>query len=143
MYRILILAVLLLAGCGLVRQTQAPPSIALDLQKATRENPARETLPTVPAGEDPPEALTLENGSLQVVLYASQEAETSSQPYLLAGSAPAGTVLTINEQIVIVDETQSFQVEIPLEDGPNLVEVIASNADGDEVETLLTIFYNP
>ena len=52
-------------------------------------------------------------------------------------------MLTVNEQILVVDETGAFQVEVPLEDGPNLVEVVASNAAGDEVEFLLTINYNP
>ena len=68
--------------------------------------------------------------------------ETSTQPFLLQGTAPAGTVLTVNEQILVVDETGAFPVEVPLEDGPNLVEVVASNAAGDEVEFLLTINYS-
>jgi hypothetical protein len=84
-----------------------------------------------------------ESGSLQVNLFSALDVETSEQPYLLKGTAPAGTVLSVNEQILVVDETSAFQLDVPLEDGPNLVEVVASNAAGDEVEFLLTINYNP
>ena len=99
-------------------------------------------------GGTPPQPLDVVNqatraGSLSVALFTDREVEVSTSPFVLQGAAPAGTVISVNEQVLVVDSSGAFSVEIPLEEGPNLVEVIASNAAGDEADYLLTITYNP
>ena len=156
MHRLLILAVLLLAGCGGMAPTLAQSDSIPNLSApASADTPtpfqpaANPDFTAVLSGDvtqisgDGTQQEYAESGSLQVNLFSALDVETSEQPYLLKGTAPAGTVLTVNEQILVVDETGAFQVEVPLEDGPNLVEAVASNAAGDEVEFLLTIYYNP
>jgi hypothetical protein len=141
MHRFLLLAALLLAGCGVVTpQATLDPTIAA-MPSSLQFRPDSTTLPSESLG--PYVSMYSESGSLRVTLASEPEVETSTQPFFLQGTAPAGTVLTVNEQILVVDETGTFQVDVPLEDGPNLVEVVASNAAGDEVEFLLTIYYNP
>lgn len=104
--------------------------------------PAEATAAPVPPAQGDSSA-PLPSGGWQVTLYTANEVEVSTQPFVLQGSAPAGTVISINEQILVVDSSGAFNVEIPLEEGPNLVEVITSNAAGEEVDYLLTITYNP
>lgn len=86
---------------------------------------------------------TTRAGSLSVTLFTDSDLEVSTSPFVLQGAAPAGTVISVNEQVLVVDSSGAFSMEIPLEDGPNLVEVIGSNTVGDEVDYLLTITYNP
>jgi hypothetical protein len=49
----------------------------------------------------------------------------------------------VNQAILVVGETAAFAVEVPLEEGPNLVEVTASSPAGDEVSFLLTVDFEP
>ena len=133
MRRFLILAILLLAGCGV---TTPAPAVTL------AQPPPLPTDSSTDPAILPIHVLHTESGDLQITLFSGMETETAGQLYLLKGEAPAGTVLTVNAQILVVDQTGSFNVEVPLEEGPNLVEVIASNAVGDIAEFLLTIYYN-
>jgi hypothetical protein len=163
MHRFLLLAALLLAGCGEMVPTldqsdsipnlsaPAPADLPTPFQPAANPEGAAVLPGDAPAQANPvldnsgsgvPQEYA-ESGSLRVMLFSALDVETGEQLYLLEGTAPAGTVLSVNEQILVVDETGTFQVEVSLEDGPNLVEVVASNVAGDEVEFLLTINYNP
>jgi hypothetical protein len=95
----------------------------------------------LPAGETPAGLQTATSGALTVQIFADEVVEVAEPQYKLSGSAPAGTVVTINDNTLVVDPDQVFNVIIPLEEGPNLVEVIASNVAGDEVRFKLVIFY--
>jgi len=101
------------------------------------------TLQPVPA--EPTERPVLEqtSGGLTVRLFAEEDVLVPTLPYTLEGQAPAGTVVSVNEAILVVGETATFAVEVPLEEGPNLVEVIASSPQGEEVSFLLTVTYEP
>lgn len=142
----------LLAGCGAPALPSGPtaqpwvyaqPTLTpLSPGQPDAAPPAEATTAPVPPAQGDSSA-PLPSGGWQVTLYTANEVEVSTQPFVLQGSAPAGTVISINEQILVVDSSGAFNVEIPLEEGPNLVEVIASNAAGEEVDYLLTITYNP
>lgn len=84
---------------------------------------------------------TATSGSLTLQIFSDEVVEVTKPEYTLAGSAPAGTVVTINDTTLVVDQSQAFKVLIPLEKGSNLVEVIASNMAGDEVRIDLVIIY--
>lgn len=59
------------------------------------------------------------------------------------GMTRVDAVVSVNDDLVTVDETGRFQAEVELEEGPNLVEVVASIASGEELSAVLTIFYMP
>jgi hypothetical protein len=59
------------------------------------------------------------------------------------GSAPAGAVITVNDDILIVGNDQQFKTTISLDEGPNLIEIIASDDNGNEMPILLTVTYEP
>ena len=157
MHRTFILIGLLLAGCasaptGGDRVSTAQSNLPLAAPTLTAlspvpdaAQPAVEPMPTAQSPAEPPtnQEMTVQNGAWQVTLYSPDEVETSTQPYELKGAAPAGTVVSVNEQVLVVDSSGTFSVNIPLEEGPNFVEVIASNSSGEEADFLLTISYNP
>ena len=61
----------------------------------------------------------------------------------VSGSAPAGTVISVNDDVLIVGADQQFKTSVPLEEGPNLIEIIASDENGNEASALLTVTYEP
>lgn len=61
----------------------------------------------------------------------------------VAGEAPMELVITINDEIVLVGETGTFAVTIPLEEGPNAIQIVASDVEGNEVSFELIVTYEP
>ena len=59
------------------------------------------------------------------------------------GSAPAGAVISINDDILIVGADGQFKTTVALDEGPNLIEVVASDDNGNETSFILTITYEP
>ncbi len=59
----------------------------------------------------------------------------------IQGSAPSDTVLTINDEIVLVGSDQKFSSKVTLDEGVNVIEVLASDVSGNEVFIPLTIYY--
>jgi hypothetical protein len=51
--------------------------------------------------------------------------------------------VSVNDTVVLAAADGSFTAEIPLEEGPNLVEVIASDEAGNETWLTLTVTYEP
>jgi hypothetical protein len=52
-------------------------------------------------------------------------------------------VVSVNDDLVGVDESGRFKSVVELEEGPNVIEVVASLADGQEESKVLTVFYVP
>jgi hypothetical protein len=63
----------------------------------------------------------------------------AASPLVLIGQAIPDSVLTINENVILMDETGTFSIELPLEEGPNILEITASNTAGDQIEAVITI----
>jgi hypothetical protein len=77
------------------------------------------------------------------VLSPLDEAVVNTHQVDVVGSAPAGAVISINEEILIVGADGHFKATESLDEGPNLIEIIASDEDGNEMSALLTITYEP
>jgi hypothetical protein len=61
----------------------------------------------------------------------------------IVGEAPAGSVISIGDDILIVSADGVFKHIVSLEEGPNVIEIIASDASGNQSFVLLGIFYEP
>jgi hypothetical protein len=83
------------------------------------------------------------NGSLTVAIFSESDVEVTEPRYRVSGTAPAGTVVSIGDDIIVVDRSQVFELQVPLDEGPNLIEIVASDASGQEVNFLLTVTYIP
>jgi hypothetical protein len=77
------------------------------------------------------------------VISPQDEAIVDTAHVEVIGSAPAGAVISVNDEIMLVPDDGEFQAVVSLEDGPNLIEIIASDASGNETSLLLTVTYDP
>ncbi len=61
----------------------------------------------------------------------------------IKGEANPGTVLSINDEIVLVDSSRKFSAQIQLDEGLNVIEIIASDDQGNQESRYLSITYEP
>ena len=61
----------------------------------------------------------------------------------IVGEAPVGSIVSIGDDILIVGADGVFKHIVTLEEGPNVIEILASDASGNESFVLLAIFYEP
>jgi hypothetical protein len=77
-------------------------------------------------------------------ILSPQDEETVSNPQIdVIGLAPVGAVISVNEDILIVGVDGQFKSIVALEEGLNLIEIVASDASGDETYLELTVAYEP
>jgi hypothetical protein len=95
-----------------------------------------------PGAPLPATAAPTGNLSLQV-LSPLDEAIVNTPQVDVLGTAPAGAVLNINDEILLVGDDGQFKATVSLEEGPNLIEILASDVDGNESSLFLTITYEP
>ena len=61
----------------------------------------------------------------------------------LVGRTTAGTVITVNGVAVPVDVSGVFSTTVTLEPGPNIIEVLGTSTDGEELDALVAVIYRP
>jgi hypothetical protein len=84
------------------------------------------------------------SGPLSIVIESPADNETVTQtPLEIRGQAEPNTVITFNDTIIVVGDDGRFSVKIDLEDGINIIEIIASDLDENEVAYYLTVEYEP
>jgi hypothetical protein len=95
----------------------------------------------------PPVAITntpATSGTLRLQILSPQDEAVLNTPQVeVIGSAPAGAVVSIDDEILVVGVDQQFQTTVSLDEGPNLIEIIASDENGNEMSVLLTVTYEP
>lgn len=100
-------------------------------------------LPSIPDST----SLPTENPSNPLIPVTIHEPEDDAvvqdSLILIKGEANPGTVLSINDEIVLVDTTRKFIVPIQLEEGLNILEIIASDEQGNQESQYLSITYEP
>jgi hypothetical protein len=60
---------------------------------------------------------------------------------VVKGQTEPDAVVSVNEAVVDVDAEGKFSATITLEEGPNLIEVLASDFEGNEGSVTLTVIY--
>jgi hypothetical protein len=66
-----------------------------------------------------------------------------SSPIAVIGSSTPDAVVSINGESVEVDIQGAFSAQVALEVGPNVIEVVASNLQGDQESVILALIYLP
>ena len=59
------------------------------------------------------------------------------------GRTTPGAIVSVNGELAEVDEGGNFTMMVVLEEGPNIIEVIASDLEGNEESRTLVIMYVP
>ena len=93
-------------------------------------------------GDEIPSSVEYTNGSLWLRLFTPKDGDIVNQKVInVSGQAPVETVISLNEDIILVGNEGSFSIPVTLDEGPNVIELVASNVDGDIIELVLTIVY--
>ena len=94
----------------------------------------------------PPEETQLDvTGALflQLDSPATSDMFVSESSLEIAGRTTVDALVSINDAVVEVDGDGRFVTAVDLEEGPNVVEVVASNAAGEQFDEVLLVIYEP
>ena len=79
-----------------------------------------------------------------VTLEAPRDGETTNaSPVLVTGFTTPGAVVSANDVVGIANAQGHFALTVPLQSGPNVLEVIASKPDGEQTFVIVTVLYRP
>lgn len=103
---------------------------------------------SVPAGGTPaiggPATGSTGSGTLSLrILSPLDGAVVNTSIIEIVGEAPVGSVISIGDDILIVGADGMFKHIVSLQEGPNVIEILASDEGGNEAYLLLGIFYEP
>ena len=90
-----------------------------------------------PPPEPHPQAFFLE------VAEPQDETVVDVSPIPVNGSTSPGAEVSINGELIDIDEQGNFAVLVELDEGPNVIEVIATDYEGVEDYCILTVIYTP
>jgi hypothetical protein len=80
----------------------------------------------------------------EIFLLSPQEDEVVSDPWVdVAGTAPVETVITLDEEITVAGLDEMFYARVPLEEGLNEIQCVASDLEGNEVAFSFLVVYEP
>ena len=98
-----------------------------------------------PATETPTATPVATEGELFLQLISPSEAEvfTDVGSLSVVGRTRVDAVVTINDAIVEPDIDGEFSLDVPLEEGPNIIEVVVSVASGEQLDLVLVAIYLP
>ncbi len=113
-----------------------PTATATPAPTATSIPTATATATATPEGALPSE-LFLE------ITEPADESVVSQATVTVRGLTTPDAIVSIGGQTVDVDAQGEFAVEITLEPGPNIIELVASNLEGMEESTLISLIYIP
>ena len=130
------------AGCaGGDDPTATPTSPPAPTATATSPPPTPTSTPT------PTPAATLTPGEGERLFIAIIEPEDESvvgtETVAVRGTTTADAVVSVNGAVVGVDAQGSFEAIVTLEEGPNLIEVVASDLTGAEESMDIVVVYIP
>ena len=103
--------------------------------QAARTPAATPAVPTPTPGQD--------EFVLHIVEPVAAETLTTNATLLVSGRTRVDAVLTVNDTFVDPDVDGMFSTELTLEAGPNIIEVVASIATGEELSAVLVVIYEP
>jgi hypothetical protein len=100
--------------------------------------------PTIsPAQATTPFSTAFSNVPLTLTIYSPADQSIVSQPSVeIRGEVSMDAVLTINNDTYLLPPG-IFIETVALEEGPNTIQIIASDMNGNEVDLILTITYQP
>ena len=125
--------------------TAAPAPTAEPTPTATAAPPTATPTPVPTATPTPAPTATPapEEFVLHIVEPVEAETLTTNPTLLVSGRTRVDAVVTVNDTFVDPDIDGRFSAEIPLDEGPNIIEVVASIATGEQLSVVLAVIYEP
>jgi len=137
----LLLALIICAiGCAEKEPKPSPtptPTVALSITPATTQTSSATPTPAPSTTM----ALFLE------ITQPQDGAEVSASTIVVSGKTIAGAVVSVSiddtVEIANIDQDGNFSVTVNLEEGPNIIEVVASDQLGNEKSSSIAVIYVP
>jgi hypothetical protein len=133
-------ALALSVACG--ANTPSNPSNPANPAPAGTSAPAPAPSGATTPAYDPASNIVLASFFLEVT-DPQDEAVVTVSPLPVQGQTTPDSVTTVNGQVVEVDAQGQFMTQVDLEEGPNFIEVLASDFDGHQEGQVLTVIYIP
>ena len=138
---LIVLALMLGAfACTGKQATPAPSSTPASTSIAAATPAPTPILAATPA----PSTSTATPAALFLTVMSPQdESAVSTSSIQVTGSTIVGAVVSVtvndNTQMADVDQNGNFQATVPLEEGPNQIDVVASDQQGNEQSANITV----
>jgi hypothetical protein len=92
---------------------------------------------------DTPAPMKFTSGPFTLTIFSPADEAVVNEPQVtLLGEVSSDAVVTINESTNIIYAGR-FSETVPLEEGINTIQIVASDMDGNEVDVVLTVSYQP
>ena len=141
---------ILIAACGddsapLDAPTRVPDTIAATepLPPTAAASPTDSPVPTAALEPSPTPVATEAELFLQLVNPEELEVITEKSSIEIVGRTRVDAVVTVNDTFVEPDSDGLFSSVVELEEGPNIIEVIASITSGRQTDLVLVVTYIP
>jgi len=105
--------------------------------------PIPEEVSPPPSPEPAPTPAPTPVGFFLKVTEPKDESIVTSSVIPVSGTTSPDAVVSVNGEMVEVDEWGNFTTVVTLEEGPNIIEVIASDFEGNKEGTVLALVYIP
>ena len=133
------------AGCSGGDPTATPTSPPAPTATAPPPTPTPTPVPDAAPTPTATAALTPGEGERLFIEIAepADESVVSTETVAVRGSTTADAVVSVNGAVVEVDAQGSFEAIVTLEEGPNLIEVVASDLTGADESIDIVVVYIP
>ena len=138
------LSLFALAACGGDDPSKDPTPAAATVAPGLTTTPG--STPTLAAATQAPSPTPVATEGelfLQLVEPPDTEVFTDVGTLTVVGRTRVDAVVTIDDTIVEPDIDGRFSLDVPLEEGPNIIEVVASVASGEQMDLVLVVIYLP
>jgi hypothetical protein len=103
---------------------------------------AAQDLP-LPTMDEPYRVAAFPSGAEIFLLCPPEDASVSTPWVDIVGKAPPETVITLNDEIAVAGTDGMFSARVPLDEGVNEIQCVASDWEGHEVTFSIFIEYIP
>jgi len=80
---------------------------------------------------------------LEILSPETSEIIVDTDSITVSGNTTADAVVSVNDRFVEVDMSGYFDTVVQLEDGVNMIEVVASLASGEQFDQVIAVIYSP
>ena len=134
----------LILACSLPTQTPVPGQSTAIAPATDAAAPVSPIVPGITPETTAPGLPAVGSGDVPIQILSPLDGAVVNTPQVeIVGLTSAGAVVSVNDDILIVGSDGQFKIVVALDEGPNVVEIIASDAAGNEGYILLSVFYEP
>ena len=124
---------------GPVATPTAQPTVVSTGARAPAQSTA--TPGAVSAATPVPISATTPTLSFLTILEPTDESIVEVSPITIRGQTITDAIVSMNGELAEVDATGNFSVQVALEEGPNVFDVSATDAEGNEATEELVVFF--